>query len=160
GAAGRRAVEPRGTPGGGRGDHARAGPARRGAPTMTQSQSHTVDTPAPKVAAPPAPRRKRRWLRRILLGLLLTLVGLGVWVKVQLDRIDREAERFTRIGKAAIALLGEYQSAVGRRDVGKALACFDPGYASDREGWWVERLRSDRDGVQVYEWGQEQERPF
>src|SRR5437660_9743428 len=84
-------------------------------------------------------RKRRRRRRRILLVLLLILVGVGIWVKLEIDHIDREAEQFTRIGKAAIALLGEYQSAINQRDVTRALQCFDPEFARDRDGLWVER---------------------
>ena len=83
-----------------------------------------------------------------------------MWVKIEIDRIDREADRFAQTGKDVIAFFGEYQAAVGQRDVGRVLACIDPDYASDAEGTWSERLRSDRDGIRVYEWHPADPGPF
>jgi hypothetical protein len=84
----------------------------------------------------------------------------AVAAEVAMWRIDRNAERFAETGKAVIALLGDYGNAIARLDVSAAVECFAPDYASDSEGDWVERLRSDRDGIRVYEWRQENVRPF
>src|SRR5262249_13088361 len=45
-------------------------------------------------------------------------------------------------------------------DLDKVLACYAADYANDRDGFWTERLKSDRDGVRVHEWRLEEERPF
>ncbi|HZY89028.1 MAG TPA: VCBS repeat-containing protein [Gemmataceae bacterium] len=103
-------------------------------------------------------RRKRRLL--YLSVPVLLLAAAAVWAKVQMDAIDAEAARLADTGKAALALLGEYQAGVSALDVDRVLACYAPDYASDSEGNWSERLVSDRDGIQVYEWHQESPRPF
>jgi hypothetical protein len=103
-------------------------------------------------------RRKRRLL--YLSVPLLLLAAAAVWAKVQMDAIDAEAERLAESGKSALALLGEYQAGVAALDVDRVLACYAPDYARDSEGDWAERLVSDRDGIQVYEWHQERPRPF
>ena len=106
-----------------------------------------------------APGRWRRW-RKYLTVTGLIVVGLAVAAEVQMYRIDRAAERFAETGKALLALLGEYGTAVGKRDVAAAIETFAPDYASDTEGDWVETLRADRDGVRVYDWHQDNIRPF
>ena len=119
----------------------------------------TPTTGSAKLAA----GRKRRWVRipvRIMGFFLVVALVAGVWAKVEMDRIDREAERFADTGKETIALLGEYQTALAKLDVHRALDCFDPEYANDREGFWTEQLQSDRDGVRIYEWSLAEEKPF
>jgi hypothetical protein len=104
---------------------------------------------------------KNRKRRLLYLGIPLLLVGGGaLWAEIEVGRIDAASEAFAETGKASIDLLSLYQAAVGRLDVEGVVACYDPDYANDREGYWTERLLSDRDGVRVYEWGQEGERPF
>jgi hypothetical protein len=103
-------------------------------------------------------KRKRRLVYLAVFLGVLAAVSLGV--KVEVDHIDAEAEKFAETGKAAIALLSDYQAAVASLDLDRVLACYDPAYANEREAYWVERLQSDRDGVRVYEWHLEGERPF
>src|SRR5262249_17508200 len=95
-------------------------------------------------------KRKRRLY---FLLVALVLLGLGVLAaKLKMDAIDAEAQEFAETGKAAIALFGEYQEAIAQLDLARLLACYDPAYASPDGGEWRERLASDRDGIQVYEW--------
>jgi FG-GAP-like repeat len=104
---------------------------------------------------------KKRKRRLVYLAVFLFLTATaGLWAKLEIDHIDAEAEKFAATGQAAIALLGEYQAGMGRLDVGQVLACYDPAYANEREGYWQERLRSDRDGVRVYDWYLDGARPF
>jgi hypothetical protein len=103
-------------------------------------------------------RRKRRLL--YLSVPVLLLAAAAVWAKVQMDAIDAEATRLAESGKAALALLGDYQAGVGALDVDRVLACYAPDYAAGSGGDWAERLVSDRDGIQVYEWHLENPRPF
>jgi hypothetical protein len=103
-------------------------------------------------------KRKRRL--KYLAIFLGALTALGIGVKLYVNHIDAEAEKFAETGKAAIALLGDFQAGAGKLDLNQVLACYDPDYANDREGYWLERLQSDRDGVRVYEWYLDAERPF
>ncbi|HEY1376030.1 MAG TPA: VCBS repeat-containing protein [Gemmataceae bacterium] len=114
-----------------------------------------TDTAKPAAAA----KKPRRW-RRYAVAAALLVVGLAAAAEVEMWRIDQDAERFAETGKAVIGLLGDYGAAVGKLDVAAAVDCFASDYASDTEGDWGERLRSDRDGVRVYDWHQENVRPF
>src|SRR5260370_35838812 len=61
-------------------------------------------------------------------------------------------------------MLSEYgwgvDSFVAKKDASKILECYAENYLSDHEGEWEEKLQSNRDGVQVYEWKVENQRPF
>jgi hypothetical protein len=104
---------------------------------------------------------KKRKRRLVYLAFALALIcAMGVWAKSWVYHVDAEAEEFADTGKAAIGLLGQYQEAVGKLELDKILACYDAGYANEQEGYWAERQRSDRDGVRVYDWYLDQERPF
>jgi hypothetical protein len=92
-------------------------------------------------------------------ALTLLVLGGAAWAKLEADAIDRDAERFAQTGKDIIALFGEYQGAVGARDIERTVACIDPAYANEADGVWAERLRSDRDGVRVFEWYLEDPHP-
>jgi hypothetical protein len=104
-------------------------------------------------------KKRRRWLRYLIVPVLL-LVTVAVAFEVEAGRIDAQAEAFAGTGKAIIDLLGRYQAAAGKLDLEGVLACYDPDYASDEEGYWVEELRSDRDGVRIYDWRLDGRRPF
>jgi ketosteroid isomerase-like protein len=114
--------------------------------------------PDPAVAARRARRRKRR--RVIFLAVVALLLGAGVWVKFEIDRIDREAEQFSATGQGILALFKKYGTAIGNRDVDGVLACLDPEYRTEAEGTWAERIKSDRDGVKVFTWHADDARPF
>ena len=93
-------------------------------------------------------RTRSRILIYSLIGLVLILLAGGLWA----SRLQASAERLASVGKEAIALLSEYGAALQELDTERALACYTEGYANPQEGAWVERLDSDRDGVQVYTW--------
>src|SRR5262245_41643304 len=125
---------------------------------MTEATPTTAVT-SPSASVVPPRRRRRRWWR-LLAALTLLILGGLVWAKLELDAIDRDAERFAQTGKDVIALFGEYQAAVGDRDIERTVSCIAPEYANEADGTWAERLSSDRDGVRVFEWYLEDPRPF
>ena len=103
-------------------------------------------------------KRKRRF---VYFGLVVGLIAVaGLLARLEILRIDAEADLFATTGQATIELLGEYQAGMGQRSLERVLACYDSAYANDRDGYWNEKLRSDRDGVQVYDWHVDGNRPF
>lgn len=87
---------------------------------------------------------------------LIIIIGLLIWGKVFVNRLEADAQLLAQTGQAAIKLLNEYHAGVdefvAKKDDSKILACYADNYLSDGEGQWTERLQSDRDGVRVYEW--------
>jgi hypothetical protein len=93
---------------------------------------------------------RTRWWVLISVLALLGVILLGGWLWT--SRLQANAERLANVGKEAIALLNEYGAALEALDLDRALACYDEGYANPKEGSWIERLESDRDGVQIFLW--------
>lgn len=93
---------------------------------------------------------------------LIVIIGLLIWGKVSINRLEADAQLLAQTGQAAIKLLNEYHAGVDEfvlsRDAGRILACYADNYLSDREGQWTEHLQSERDGVRVYEWKLEGQR--
>ena len=95
---------------------------------------------------------------------LVMLFILLLWGKIAIDRLEANAQLLAQTGQAAIKLLNEYRSGVdlfvAKKDPGKILECYADNYLSEHGGEWKETLQSNRDGVQVYEWEVENQRPF
>jgi FG-GAP-like repeat len=95
---------------------------------------------------------------------LVMILVLLIWGKIAIGRLEANAQMLAQTGQAAIKLLNEYRSGVdefvARKDAGKILACYADNFWSDHEGDWKETLQSNRDGVQVYEWETENQRPL
>jgi hypothetical protein len=87
-----------------------------------------------------------------------------IWIKVVINRIEASAQLLAQTGQSAIKFLNEYRDGVDefvtKGDASKIIACYDDNYASYNEGNWSEKLKSERDGVRVYEWEVEDARPF
>jgi hypothetical protein len=91
---------------------------------------------------------------------LILLAIAFVWGFAELKGIEAKAQSLAKTGQAAIKLLGEYRAGVEKSDTAKVLACYDDGYASEREGFWREEFKAERDGVRVYEWRLDGARAF
>jgi hypothetical protein len=91
---------------------------------------------------------------------LVALFVIFLLVRVKLNTIEANAQLLAQMGQAAQKVLGEYRAGVEKSDVSKVLSCYDDAYASEREGFWLEELQSERDGVRVYEWKQRDVKPF
>ncbi len=93
---------------------------------------------------------------------LIIIIGLLILGNNFINRLEANAQLLAQTGQAAIKLLNEYRTGVNefvaKKDAGKIFACYADDYLSDKEGQWTERLQSDRDGVRVYEWKQEDQR--
>lgn len=83
---------------------------------------------------------------------LIVLLVIVLLVKLKLDQIEANAQQLAQMGQTAQKLLGEFRTGVEKFDVEKVLSCYDENYVSDREGFSVEQLQSERDGVRVYQW--------
>ena len=90
----------------------------------------------------------------VVIGLLL-LAG-----KIYINSVEANAQLLAETGQSAIKLLNEYKTGVEKLSVDEIVSCYDDNYASDLEGFWVQHLESERDGVRVYEWALEELRPF
>ena len=95
---------------------------------------------------------------------LIIILVLVIWGKIAINRVEANAQLLAQTGQAAIKMLNEYRdgvdSFVATKDASKILECYADNYLSAREGEWEERLQSDRDGVQVYEWEVEGQRLY
>ena len=107
-------------------------------------------------------KRKRRLV--FFASPLIVILVFLVWGKIAINRVEANAQILAQTGQAAIKLLNEYRSGVDdfvtKKDPSKILECYAETYLSDHEGEWKESLKSDRDGVQVYEWEIQNPRPF
>src|SRR5712692_8333463 len=107
-------------------------------------------------------KRKRRLM--FFSSPFVIVLGLLVWGKIAINRVEANAQLLAQTGQASIKLLNEYRSGmdnfVAKKDPSKILDCYAENYLSDHEGEWEEKLQSNRDGVQVYEWEVENQRPF
>ncbi len=107
-------------------------------------------------------KRKRRVI--LFSSPFVIILGLLVWGKIAINRVEANAQLLAQTGQASIKLLNEYRSGVdnfvAKKDPSKILDCYAENYLSDHEGEWEEKLQSNRDGVQVYEWEVENLRPF
>src|SRR5215467_5592580 len=91
---------------------------------------------------------------------LVIIAIILIWGKVYMGRVQANAHLLAETGQSAIKMLGEYKGGIEKLDVGGVMSCYDDNYSSDSDGMWVEQLRSEKDGVRVYEWGLDEARPF
>ena len=94
-------------------------------------------------------KRKRRVI--FFSSPLIIALGLVLWAKIAINRVEANAQLLAQTGQSAIKMLNEYRAGVddfvASKDVSKILACYADDYLSDHEGEWTEKLQSDRDGV-------------
>src|SRR5437588_12958435 len=97
--------------------------------------------------------KKRRRIIFIALPVIVIL-GLGIWLKLEIKRVEASALLLAQTGQAAIKMLNEYRAGVDQfvtsKDANKILECYAGNYLRDKEGQWTEKLSSDRDCVRVY----------
>jgi hypothetical protein len=107
-------------------------------------------------------KRKRRVV--FFSSPFIIILALVIWAKLAINKVEANAQLLAQTGQAAIKMLNEYHTGVdefvANKDASKILECYADDYLSDHEGEWIEKLQSDRDGVQVYEWDVEGQRPY
>ena len=91
---------------------------------------------------------------------LVVLLVVFLLIRMKLNAVEANAQMLAQMGQAAQKVLGDYRAGVEAGDASKVLATYDDAYASEREGFWSEELQSERDGVRVYEWKQQDSKPF
>jgi len=83
-------------------------------------------------------KRKRRVI--IFSSPLVIILGLVIWGKVAINRVEANAQLLAETGQAAIKLLNEYRAGVddfvANQDASKILQCYADDYLSDHEGEW------------------------
>ncbi len=92
-----------------------------------------------------------------VIGVFVIVVVGGVVVA---KRVKASAQRFAQTGTAAIALLNQYGSGVAALDMASVLSSYDEAYMNENEGFWVQNLETERDGVRTYAWKLEARRTF
>lgn len=103
-------------------------------------------------------KQRRLAFYGVLVAILVGVIVVGA--KVRIDRLQAQAQLHAETGQAAIALLNKYKAGIEAFDVQRVLECYDDAYSNETEGFWVEKLQSERDGVRTYEWQIEGKRPF
>lgn len=88
------------------------------------------------------------------------VLGLLIYARFEISRLQDDAQRLSETGRAVMAVLGEAAAGLGELDGERVMACYADGYASPNQGSWAERLRSERDDVRVYDWHSEDPRPY
>src|ERR1044072_5188854 len=83
---------------------------------------------------------------------VVVVIVLAITVKIELDRLEDNAQELAQMGQAAQKVLGDYREGLEKFDVPKILASVDDGFMSEKDGFWTEELQSERDGVRVFEW--------
>lgn len=89
--------------------------------------------------------------KRILAALLVLLLVVGLWGWLRVRAIERRAYDLATVGRGAIALLGEYASAVATGDAAKARDCYAPDFAQ-AQGPLQQELVDRHDDVTVWRW--------
>ena len=102
-------------------------------------------------------RHKKFVIPFVLVGLA---IALGWWGNAQVEGIDARADLLSETGIGVIQMLKVCQGGIRDADLETILSCYGDDYGSDREGFWTERLESERDGVRLLEWRTEVPRRF
>src|SRR5258708_18211501 len=103
----------------------------------------------------------RRRKRVVFYSSPIAVIGLLLVIgKIYINGVEANAQLLAETGQSAIKLLSEYKTGVEHLSADQVVSCYDDNYASELEGYWVEHLESERDGVRVYEWDLDGARPF
>lgn len=95
------------------------------------------------------PKPKKLVLYSSPVALLLVLMAWGNW---KIQDLERDAKSLAETGSAAIKLLKEAAAGIRTQDLDRVMTVYADGYLNDQQAPWRQVLRSDRDGVKVYDW--------
>ena len=114
----------------------------------------TDERPADERPADERPRRLARLKKLLLLSAPVWILAAGclIWSYLQVKHLERGAAELAESGTAAIKLLKEVAAGLKDGDAGRLDACYVPSYATETQGAWRLDLRSDRDGIRIYDW--------
>lgn len=87
---------------------------------------------------------------------LVFLIGILIFGKIKMNRIEANAQLLAQTGQTTIKLLGEYRKGIElfvvAKDASQIEAHIDDAYSGIHAGSWNEKLTSDRDSIRTYEW--------
>lgn len=83
---------------------------------------------------------------------LVALFVMGLWAYGQVRKVERDAKDLATFGTEAINLLKEAAHGLEAGDLERLMACYADDYSHPEQGSWSEALRSERDGIRVYDW--------
>lgn len=83
---------------------------------------------------------------------LLTLLVLGLWTYGRVQQLEQGAKDLASFGTDAIQLLKEAAKGIETGDLDRLMATYADDYLHQQQGVWTETLRSERDGIRVYDW--------
>jgi len=104
-------------------------------------------------------RKRTRRLLFVLGGLLAIVLAAWLYLRVQLHRIEADALRLAKTGRAAIALFKETAAAVAEGDRNRLAARLADDYRHEAQGPWRERLAFEGHGITVNRWEEGAPRP-
>jgi len=92
--------------------------------------------------------------RKILLYLspITVLVVLFFLAQSKMAQVEADALRLAETGRDAIALLKEHAAGLQEGNLDRVLDCYTADFLDPAAGDWTEALRSDRDGIRIYDW--------
>lgn len=91
---------------------------------------------------------------------LALLVAMMAWSGYQVQRLETGAKELADTGTTAIKLLKEAATGIKEGDLDRLLACYADDYSNPGQAPWSEVLRTDRDGIRVYDWQRGSPRSF
>ncbi len=83
---------------------------------------------------------------------LAIALALTAWGGFQVQRLESGATELATSGTAAIKLLKEAAAGLQDNDLDRLMAVYAADYSNPYQAPWSEQLRSDRDGIRVYDW--------
>ena len=92
--------------------------------------------------------------RKIILYLspLVLLLALFLAARVKIGQIEADAVRLAQTGRDSMNLMKEHVGGLAAGDLDRLLDCYTPDFRDVGAVAWREELRSERDGVKVYDW--------
>lgn len=80
---------------------------------------------------------------------------LGIWAFFAAQKLERDAKAWAETGTAAIQLMKEVAAGLESGDLDRVMASYSEAYTAEDQGPWRRTLRSDRDGIQIYDWSED-----
>jgi hypothetical protein len=88
----------------------------------------------------------------LLIAPLIVLLALFFVGRSKIQRVESEALQLAQTGRDAMNLLKEHVAGLQAGDLDRLAACYTEDFQDPDARGWTETLRSERDGVRVYDW--------